>query len=194
MLSVQHWLDQAHPIWGNCPAHQPANAFLHTSRAAFESGLLLISYPMLRKCPALQNGWQPLWAGADVHAGHVEAHLFCSLPLVAQAPRQPLVCWLRADSEEECHVLNHLCHILQHLGVSLGLSQLVLPGSKLSLETEYSMMWLKANSELLKGFWQKPERAGGKQKIHSLLAKTQTHLPLGLKMTQANSVGSNCNY
>lgn len=35
MLSIQHWLEQVHQISGNWPAHQPANAFLHISRAAF---------------------------------------------------------------------------------------------------------------------------------------------------------------
>lgn len=156
------------------PAHQPANAFLHISRVAFESCFLLISYPMLRKCPALQKGWQPLWGGADVHAGHTEAYLFCSLPLVAQALTQPLVCWIRADSEEECNVLNHLCHILQHLGVSLESPTWYYQDLKLSLEIEYNMEWLNAISELLKGFWQKPEEKN--KKFTQCWPKPQKHL------------------
>lgn len=194
ILSVQHWLDQVHLISGNCPAHQAANAFLHISRAAFEAGLLLTSYPTLRKCPALQKGWQPLWAGADVQARHVEAHLFCSLPLVAQAPRKPLVYWIRADSEEECHVLNHLCHILQHLGVSLGVSQLVLPGVKTFTGNRIQYGVAKGQQGAFKRFLTET-RESRRQTKNSLCAGQNPKISaLCLKMTHANSVGSNCKY
>lgn len=69
------------------------------------------------------------------------------------------------------------------------------PAFKLSLETEYNMEWLQANSELLKGFWQKLEEEWARQKRNSLSAgqnpKASAWRP---KATQANSVRSNCNY
>lgn len=60
---------------------------------------------------------------------------------------------------------------------------------KLSLETEYNMEWLKANSELLKGFWQKLERAGRQTKKSLIAGQNPKVSAVCLKMTQANSVG-----
>lgn len=125
MFSTQHWLDQAHPISGNCPAHQPANTFLHVSRIPFQLGLLLISYLTLSKRPATQKGVTALvkwnWLAYRIR---MEAHPFCSPPLVAQAPRQLAAVltqgWLRGRMP--CTESP-----LPHLGFSLGVAQLILP-------------------------------------------------------------------
>lgn len=85
----------------------------------------------------------------------MQAHPSCSLPQAAQAQWACLLaCWLRADAVPR---VNHRCHIRQHLGFTLGVSQLILLSFSGFVGNIIQTEWLQTNSELLKGFWQKCE-------------------------------------
>lgn len=178
ILSVKHWLDQVHQISGNCPAHQStsANAFLHASRAAFESGLLLISYPMLRSVLHCQRADSPCGLGLTCKQD-MWKHTCSAACLWLPKPWDSLWC---ADSglTQRKNAMYLITSVHPAAPGSFfetfptGITRL-----KAFTGNRINMKWLKANIELLKGFWQKPERAGGKQKVHSVLAKTQKHLP-----------------
>lgn len=87
--------------------------------------------------------------------------------------------------------MNHGCHILQHLGSASGASQLILQGFQAFAGniTQYGVA--RANSELLKGFRQKQESKRERQRRNSLTAGQNPKRP---KMTQANSLRSDCSY
>lgn len=100
MLSIQHWLDQAHQISGPV---QHIN--LQTLSCTFQEylcneGFSLSAILHWVSALHLKSGSRPLSNRMDVTCRiRMEAHPFCSLPLVAQAPRQPAAVltqgWLR---------------------------------------------------------------------------------------------------